>query len=177
MTSPLRNRQQANAGRKPLRPMAQQNPKPTLQQTPLLKALTDAGVGSRRGLADAIRQGRVEVNDTVVDDFRYPLNLERDRVSLDKRQVDLRPLSPVYILLHKPEGVLSTTSDSRGRTTVIDILPDRYRRLSLHLVGRLDKDSTGLLLLTSLVEETKREEQVNLKEADDVQRFLSGIKK
>jgi 23S rRNA pseudouridine2605 synthase len=55
----------------------------------------------------------------------------------------------VYLLLNKPTGVLSTTSDERGRRTVIDILPDDYRCLRLYPVGRLDKDSTGLLLLTN----------------------------
>ena len=52
-------------------------------------------------------------------------------------------------MLHKPKGVLSTTSDARGRRTVIDLLPEKYRRLGLHPAGRLYADSTGLLLLTN----------------------------
>ncbi len=123
---------------------------------PLLKALAQAGVGPRRQLADAIRQGRVKVNGKVVEDFRYPLNVETDHVSIDKQPVDLKPRQAVYLLLNKPKGVLSTTSDERGRRTVFDILPEDYRHLRLHPVGRLDKDSTGLLLLTNDGELTHR---------------------
>jgi 23S rRNA pseudouridine2605 synthase len=116
---------------------------------PLLKALTRAGIGSRRKVADKIRQGKVEVNGEVVVDFRYPLDTETDRVSIDNRHVDIRPKQTVYLLLNKPAGVLSTTFDSRGGRTVIDILPGKYRRLGLYPVGRLDKNTTGLLLLTN----------------------------
>ncbi len=123
---------------------------------PLIKALAQAGVGPRRQLVDAIRQGRVKVNGKVVEDFRYPLNVETDHVSIDKQPVDLRPRQAVYLLLNKPKGVLSTTSDERGRRTVLDILPEDYRHLRLHPVGRLDKDSTGLLLLTNDGELTHR---------------------
>ena len=115
----------------------------------ILKALTQAGIGSRRVAADAIRSGRVEVNGPVVESFSYPVNMNVDNISIDGQPIKLEPLQPVYLLLNKPSGVLSTTRDDRGRTTVIDILPDKYRRLGLHPIGRLDKDSTGLLLLTN----------------------------
>lgn len=127
-----------------------------MSSTPVLKALTKAGIGPRRQLADAIRQGRVDVNGKMVDDFNYPLNLEMDRISIDGRLVNLKPKQKVYLMLNKPKGVTSTTSDERGRPTVIDILPDNYRHLRLHPVGRLDKDSTGLLLLTNDGELTYR---------------------
>ena len=52
-------------------------------------------------------------------------------------------------MLNKPEGLLCTTSDERGRRTILDILPEKYRRLRLYPVGRLDLDSTGLLILTN----------------------------
>lgn len=127
-----------------------------MSSTSILKALTGAGIGPRRQLADAIREGRVEVNGKVVEDFSYPLNLEMDRVSIDGRLVNLKPKQKVYLMLNKPKGVMSTTSDERGRPTVIDILPENYRHLRLHPVGRLDKDSTGLLLLTNDGELTYR---------------------
>lgn len=127
-----------------------------MSSTPVLKALTKAGIGPRRQLADAIREGRVEVNGKVVEDFNYPLNLEMDRISIDGRLVNLKPKQKVYLMLNKPKGVMSTTSDERGRSTVIDILPENYRHLRLHPVGRLDKDSTGLLLLTNDGELTYR---------------------
>ena len=127
-----------------------------MSSTPLLKALAKAGVGPRRQLADAIRQGRVEVNGRVVEDFRFPLNVETDHVSIDKQPLDLKPKEAVYLLINKPKGIVSTTSDERGRRTVLDILPENYRHLRLHPVGRLDKGSTGLLLLTNDGELTHR---------------------
>ncbi|MFC1985019.1 pseudouridine synthase [Chloroflexota bacterium] len=115
----------------------------------LLKMLTEAGIGSRRRLADAIKQGRVEVNSKVVEDFRYPVNKETDRITVDGQAVDLKPEQTVCLMLNKPPGFLSTTSDERGRETVLGIIPGKYRRLRLYPVGRLDRDSTGLLLLTN----------------------------
>ena len=116
---------------------------------PLLKALTEAGVGSRRRIADAIKNGRVVVNGEPVDNFRHPVNPETDRVSVYGKVVDLKPKRTVYLMINKPLGIITTTSDERGRTTVMDILPEKYRHLRLFPVGRLDKDSTGLLLLTN----------------------------
>ena len=118
--------------------------------------LTEAGVGSRRRVADAIKNGRVEVNGEPVENFRYPVNPETDRVSVNGKPVDLKPGSTVYLMVNKPAGILATTSDERGRRTVLDILPEKYRQLRLYPVGRLDKDSTGLLLLTNDGELTYR---------------------
>ena len=123
---------------------------------PLLKALAEAGIGSRRWLADAIKQGRVKVNGEVAEDFRQPVNTETDRISISGQPVDLKPRQLVYLMLNKPKGVVSTTSDERGRRTVLDILPEKYRHLRLYPVGRLDKDTTGLLLLTNDGEFTNR---------------------
>ena len=92
----------------------------------------------------------------MVEDFRYPLNVETDRVGIDGRLVDLKPGKRVYLMLNKPKGILSTTHDERGRRTVIGVLPEKYRNLRLYPVGRLDKDSTGLLLLTNDGELTYR---------------------
>jgi 23S rRNA pseudouridine2605 synthase len=116
---------------------------------PLLKALTEAGVGSRRRIADAIKNGRVEVNGKPVENFRHPVNLETDRITVNGKLVDLKPKHTVYLMMNKPADILTTTSDERGRRTVLDILPAKYRHLRLYPVGRLDKDSTGLLLLTN----------------------------
>jgi 23S rRNA pseudouridine2605 synthase len=116
---------------------------------PLLKALTEAGIDSRRRLANAIREGRVNVNGIVAEDFRQPINVETDKITINGQPVDLKPERLVYLLLNKPAGVMSTTSDERGRRTVIDLLPEKYRSLRLYPVGRLDRDTTGLLLLTN----------------------------
>jgi len=115
----------------------------------LLKVLTEAGISSRRRLADAIKQGRVMVNGGVVENFRFPISRETDQLSIDGKLIDIKHEEPVYLMLNKPSGVLSTTNDERGRRTVLDILPREYRRLRLYPIGRLDKDSTGLLLLTN----------------------------
>ena len=128
----------------------------TMISESLLKVLTGVGIASRRRLADAIRQGRVEVNGEVVEDFRYPVNRETDRISVDGRAVYLEPIHPVCLMLNKPKNIISTASDERGRRTVLDILPKKYRHLRLYPAGRLDKDSTGLLLLTNDGELTYR---------------------
>ena len=121
----------------------------TMATKPLLKALTEAGIDSRRRLADAIREGRVNVNRIVAEDFRQPINVETDKITINGQPVDLKPERLVYLMLNKPAGVMSTTSDERGRRTVIHLLPEKYRHLRLYPVGRLDRDTTGLLLLTN----------------------------
>ncbi len=120
-----------------------------MKPEPLLKALTGAGLGSRRRMADAIKYERVTVNGAVVTNFRHPVNLAEDVITLDGRKLDLKPAPTVTLMLHKPAGYISTLSDERGRRKVTDLLPDKYRHLRLYPVGRLDKDSTGLLLLTN----------------------------
>ncbi|MFC1918500.1 pseudouridine synthase [Chloroflexota bacterium] len=122
----------------------------------LLGILIEAGIASRRYLVSAILQGRVTVNGAVAPDLRYPVDRETDRISVDGQLLELKPRQLVYLMLNKPGGVLSTVRDERGRKTVLDILPDRYRSLRLYPVGRLDKDSTGLLLLTNDGELTYR---------------------
>ncbi len=120
-----------------------------MSSTPLLKALVESGIGPRRWLADAIKRGLVEVNGNVAEDFRQPVNIESDCVLINGQMVCLKPKRVVCLMLNKPKGVLSTTSDKRGRRTVVDLLPKEYRHLRLYPAGRLDKDSTGLLLLTN----------------------------
>jgi 23S rRNA pseudouridine2605 synthase len=115
----------------------------------LLKALTGAGISSRRKMADAIKYERVTVNGDVITDFRHPVNLEKDVITLDGRKLYLKLEKTITLVLHKPAGYISTLSDERGRQKVTDLLPERYRRLRLYPVGRLDRDSTGLLLLTN----------------------------
>jgi 23S rRNA pseudouridine2605 synthase len=116
---------------------------------PLIKALTEAGLGSRRRMADAIKQGKVKVNDAIVESFNHPIDIEKDRVLLNGKTVNLKPDKTVCLMLNKPEGIVSTVSDEKGRRTVSDILPDKYKHHRLYPVGRLDIDTTGLLLLTN----------------------------
>ena len=114
----------------------------------LLKALAAAGLGSRRRLADAIKQGKVTLNGQVVTDFRQPVS-ESDVIAIDGREVSLKAEAKTYIMLNKPVGILSASIDKRGGRIALDILPPQYRRLRLYPAGRLDKDSSGLLLRTN----------------------------
>ena len=116
---------------------------------PLLKALTEASIGPRRRMTNIIKQGLVTVNGEIIEDFRHTVNIDTDRILVNGQAADLKPRELVCLMLHKPEGVLSPTSDTRGRRTVIDLLPGKYRRLGLYPAGRLDADSIGLLLLTN----------------------------
>jgi len=115
----------------------------------LIKLLTEAGVGSRRRMAEAIKQGKVKVNDVIAESFNHPVNLEKDKVFFEGRAIDLKPDKIICLMLNKPEGIVSTVSDEKGRRTVINILPEKYRRHRLYPVGRLDIDTTGLLLMTN----------------------------
>ncbi len=115
----------------------------------LLKILLAAGAGSRRELAEYIKKRKVRVNEVIIDDFKHIVRPEKDIVTINNRKVDLKPQQILVVMLNKPAGIISTTSDEKGRKTVLDILPFHYRDKGLYPVGRLDKDSTGLILLTN----------------------------
>ena len=104
--------------------------------------LSRAGVASRRGADELIRAGRVVVNG---EPGRFDHEVgRRDRVEVDGTRVELQPLT--YVLLDKPAGTLTTARDPHGRPTVVDLVGHAVR---LAPVGRLDADTTGLLLLTN----------------------------
>jgi 23S rRNA pseudouridine2605 synthase len=122
--------------------------KPVSSKT-LIKALTESGAGSRRRMADAIKQGKVTVNGTVAEAFSLPVDIRTTRITLDGKPVNLRPEAAICLMLNKPAGIVSTASDEKGRLAVLDILPDKYQKYRLYPAGRLDKETTGLLLLTN----------------------------
>ncbi len=111
----------------------------------LAKYLAHTGVASRRSAEGVIASGRVRVDGQVVRDPARDVT-EHNRVSLDGNQLSGAEPRTVY-LLHKPTGVLSTASDTHNRPTVVELLPDEGLRL--YPVGRLDADSSGLILLTN----------------------------
>ena len=115
----------------------------------LLKALTEAGIGSRRRMTEAIKQGKIKVNGKTAESFTQPVDIASDRIVFDGKIVELKPDETVCLMLNKPAGIVSTASDEKGRRNVLDILPERYKNLRLYPVGRLDKDTTGLLLVTN----------------------------
>jgi 23S rRNA pseudouridine2605 synthase len=111
------------------------------------KALADAGLASRRAADALVAAGRVSVNG------RIAVTGQRVDPSVDALAVDGRPVLPAtrrtYLALHKPAGVTSTVSDRHAERTVVDLVPQELRAAArLYPVGRLDKDSEGLLLLT-----------------------------
>jgi 23S rRNA pseudouridine2605 synthase len=107
------------------------------------KFLAHSGVASRRAAEDLIRAGRVRVGGEVVTDPARDVD-ETSAVSVDDEPV--APEAPEVHMLNKPPGVVSTARDTHGRTTVIDLVPSSRR---LYPVGRLDADTTGLILLTN----------------------------
>lgn len=110
----------------------------------LQKILAEAGVASRRAAEALLRAGRVTVNGRVAT-LGESAEPDRDVVAVDGAPVGRELL--VYWLLHKPRGVITTVRDPEGRPTVLGLVPDRGHRL--YPVGRLDRDTEGLLLLTN----------------------------
>lgn len=110
------------------------------------KILASTGRWSRREVKDLVRQGRVLADGRPAARPEDKFDPERVRLSVDGREVDCAPF--VYLMLHKPAGLLSATED-RNQKTVLDLLPEHLRRRGLFPVGRLDKDTEGLLLLTN----------------------------
>ena len=112
----------------------------------LQKYLADAGVASRRACEELIVSGRVLVNGKVVTKLGTKINPENTKVALDDKAIKLK-ITKTYIAFYKPRGVLSTMSDPSGRSSLSSFFSDWGERL-FH-VGRLDKESEGLILLTN----------------------------
>jgi len=111
----------------------------------LERVFSKAGIGSRTEARSWIGAGRVSVNGKVVRNPDHWVDLDRDRITLDGKPLAQR--EKIYILLYKPKGYLTTYHDPEGRPTVYDLLADVDRWVIP--VGRLDQDTSGLLLLTN----------------------------
>ncbi len=112
----------------------------------LQKFLAEAEVASRRKCEEIILSGRVAVNGVVVTELGTKVDDEKDIVTLDGKEVKKSNLF-VYIMLNKPEGCVTTAKDQFNRPTVVDLLKDVKERV--YPVGRLDYDTSGLLILTN----------------------------
>lgn len=108
------------------------------------KYIASSGLCSRRKADELIEAGRVRVNGEVVRLLGYEIRT-KDKVSIDNKP--LRTMKLEYYRFYKPTGYITTSSDEKGRKTIYDILPDEMSHLNP--VGRLDKDSSGLLILTN----------------------------
>jgi len=107
--------------------------------------LSRSGISSRRAAKNIISSGRIKVNGKKVFAASFKIDPEKDRVYLDNKRIIAK--QRIYIMLHKAKGVTTTKSDPFAAKTVMDCLPPKFRHLNP--VGRLDKDTTGLLVLTN----------------------------
>ncbi len=110
------------------------------------KLIADSGRASRREAKELVKAGRVRVDNIIASSAEMKVDGEVSTVYIDGESLDYRKNR--YIMMNKPNGVLSATEDSQQKT-VIDLLPENLRKQELFPVGRLDKDTTGLLLLTN----------------------------
>lgn len=149
------------------------------------KLLSDMGKGSRRDVKAAVKKGHVKVDRQVTRDFGLKVDPSKVVVEYLNETIEYREF--VYILLNKPKGVVSATSDNLHKT-VVDLVGDQYGAFDLFPVGRLDKDTEGLLLLTNdggfahnLLSPKKHVDKVYYAKIDgvvleeDVEAFKNGI--
>jgi 23S rRNA pseudouridine2605 synthase len=111
----------------------------------LQKILAHAGVASRRQAEELIEKRRVRVNGRIVSELGAKADPRRDKIEVDGRRITRE--EPVYYVLHKPRGVVSTLKDPQGRKTIRDLIADIPERV--FPVGRLDYHTSGALLLTN----------------------------
>ena len=149
------------------------------------KFLSEAGVASRRQLRDIIRSGRVRVDGITVLDYAYKLDENTAQVTLDGTPVAAG--HRMVVMMHKPAGYITATEDPR-KPTVMALLPEEYRRAQLKPIGRLDKETEGLLLFTNdgallheivsprhAVEKVYYAEHAGIVTADDIAQFAAGL--
>ena len=111
------------------------------------KHLGAMGVGSRRAVEQMIIDGRITLNGKLITDLPCFVDPAADDIRVDGRAVSRRRPQHVYFLLNKPKGVVCTQSDPQNRPRAVDLIPPIRQRI--YCVGRLDADSTGLIILTN----------------------------
>ncbi|MCK4463645.1 MAG: rRNA pseudouridine synthase, partial [Candidatus Omnitrophica bacterium] len=107
--------------------------------------LAQCGVCSRRKAEDFIEKGRVRVNGNVTRAKGFRVDTDKDRIEIDGRLLKEPPKT--YFVLNKPKGIVTTASDEKNRITVLDLIKEK--KLRIYPVGRLDKDTEGVILLTN----------------------------
>ena len=117
-------------------------------QERLQKLIAQAGIASRRASEELIKAGEVSVNGTIVTELGTKADPEKDHIKVRGRLINptLKNRENVYILLNKPKGYLSSAADPEGRKLVVDLVKGHGK---LHPVGRLDYNTTGLIILTN----------------------------
>lgn len=141
---PEKSRRPRNPRRGPQEPRVPAG-SPTEYLVRINRFLSISGITSRRKAEELVREGRVRVNGLVISDLSTRIDPQRDRVFVDGKQA-VRVHEHVYLVMNKPKDTITTSSDERGRTTVMDLVRTRQR---VYPVGRLDRNTTGVLLLTN----------------------------
>ncbi|MGV8980336.1 pseudouridine synthase [Clostridium sp.] len=111
----------------------------------LQKFMARCGVASRRKCEEVITQGRVKVNDVLVTELGQKVDPDKDSVYVDDKIIHIEE-NKVYIALNKPEGIVSTVKDEKDRKTILDLVKTKER---IYPIGRLDYDTSGLIILTN----------------------------
>ena len=153
--------------------------------TRLDKYLSEAGVASRRQLREIIRGGAVRIDGAVVTDYAYKFDETGAEVTVNGEPV--RAGETLVVMMNKPAGYITATEDAR-KATVMELLPAHLRAMQLKPIGRLDKETEGLLLFTNdgqllhrivsprhAVEKEYYAEHEGVVTADDVARFAEGL--
>jgi 23S rRNA pseudouridine2605 synthase len=112
------------------------------------KYLTLCGLGSRRKVEELVVSGQIKVNGRLTKDLATIIDTDTDSVTFGGEELQ-RIKSVYYLMLNKPKGYITTASDEKGRITVMDLLPEKFLRAGVMPVGRLDRDTEGLLLFTN----------------------------
>ncbi|MEW6702842.1 MAG: pseudouridine synthase [Bacteroidota bacterium] len=110
----------------------------------LNRYLAECGIASRRKSEEYIKEGRIDVNGKTVVDITFTIDAEKDIIHFDGERI--KQQKKVYFLLNKPKGFITSTEDEKGRKTVLDLIDTKQK---IFPVGRLDYDTTGVLLLTN----------------------------
>ena len=111
----------------------------------LQKFMARCGVASRRKCEEIISQGRVKVNNDLIIELGHKVNPDVDKIYVDNKIISLEE-HKIYIALNKPEGIVSTVKDEKGRKTIIDLVKVKER---IYPIGRLDYETSGLIILTN----------------------------
>ncbi|AYD40309.1 rRNA pseudouridine synthase [Clostridium fermenticellae] len=150
----------------------------------LQKYMAACGIASRRKCEGIILNGRVTVNGGIIKELGVKIDPQKDEIRLDGKIIK-NEVSKVYIALNKPEGYLSSVSDERGRSTIIDLIDIKER---IYPIGRLDYNTSGLILLTNdgdiynrVIHPREEKNKVYLAmiegnpDESDIKKFESGI--
>ena len=109
------------------------------------KIISSQGKYSRSEIKKLASQGRIKINDNIVKKVNEKIDIETSTIYIDNEKLDFK--RNIYLILNKPKGYISASED-RSQKTVLDLIPEKYFRKGLFPAGRLDKDTTGMMIIT-----------------------------